>query len=205
MTDTHHASNDDTLKRGDALLIVDVQNDFCPGGALPIEDGDNVVPVINRWIEAAVRKDLPIYASRDWHPAGHISFTESGGLWPPHCIQDSNGAALHPDLQLPDATVKVTKGVRFDQDQYSAFHETGLAVRLRRDGIQRVWVMGLAEDVCVLATVLDGLREDFEVVLVGDGTRSITPESGHKARNEMRDAGALIIRRPLSCNDPGRL
>src|SRR5277367_642114 len=151
------------LKKGDALIIVDVQNDFCPGGALPIADGDKVVSVLNRWITAAVTAGVPIYASRDWHPLGHISFTESGGPWPPHCVQDSDGARFHPMLELPDAVVKVTKGTRFDKDQNSAFDQTGLADDLRKRGIRRLWVGGLAEDVCVLATVMDGRREGIEV------------------------------------------
>lgn len=183
----------ETLKIGDGLLIVDVQKDFCPGGALPVENGDQVVPVINRWISAAEAGNVPVYASRDWHPLGHISFKERGGPWPPHCIQDSDGAKFHPDLALPDSTLLVTKGVRFDQDQNSAFDQTGLADQFRRDGIRRLWVAGLAEDVCVLASVLDGRREGFEMVLIENGTRPITSESGQKARQQMQDAGARLL------------
>jgi nicotinamidase/pyrazinamidase len=187
MADIH-----DTLKPGDALLIVDVQQDFCPGGALPVPDGDTVVPVINRWIAAAKAKTVPVFASRDWHPLGHISFKEQGGPWPPHCIQDSDGAKFHPDLGLPETTIIVTKGVRFDQDQNSAFDQTGLAVQLRKVGIRRLWVAGLAEDVCVLATVQDGCREGFDVVLIENATRPITSEGGEKARQQMKDAGAHV-------------
>lgn len=182
----------DALKPGDALLIVDVQKDFCPGGALPVEEGDNIVPVINRWIAAAKAKGVPVYASRDWHPIGHMSFKEQGGPWPPHCIQDSDGAKFHPDLTLPDSTVMVTKGVRFDQDQNSAFDQTGLVQKLRKDGIRRLWVAGLAEDVCVLATVLDARREGFEVVLIQNATRPITSEGGEKARRQMQAANAYF-------------
>lgn len=121
-----------SLKSGDALLIVDVQKDFCPGGALAVEGGNRIVPVLNRWISAAKAKGVPVYASRDWHPIGHMSFKEQGGPWLPHCIQDSNGARFHPDLVLPDSTILVTKGVRFDQDQNSAFDQTGLAVQLKK-------------------------------------------------------------------------
>jgi nicotinamidase/pyrazinamidase len=183
-----------TLGRGDALIIVDVQKDFCPGGALPVEGGDEVVPVLNHWIAAAVARGVPIYASRDWHPVGHISFKESGGPWPPHCIQDTDGARFHPDLKLPDSAIKVTKGVRFDQDQNSAFDQTGLAELLRKEGIQRLFVGGLAEDVCVLATVLDGRREGFEVVLIADGTRPVTANNGTTARKKMRDYDARFLR-----------
>ena len=180
------------LKPGDALIIVDVQNDFCPGGALPIERGDEVVPVLNDWIAAAVAGEVAIYASRDYHPQGHMSFDESGGPWPLHCIQDSDGARFHPDLNLPaDATV-VTKGVRLDQDQNSAFDQTGLATELRKQEVNRVFVGGLAEDVCVLATALDGRQEGFEVVLIEDATRPVTAEGGASARRQMRDAGVRL-------------
>ncbi|MGM0507227.1 MAG: isochorismatase family protein, partial [Bacteroidota bacterium] len=126
----------------DALLLVDVQNDFCPGGALPIPDGDAVVPVLNQWIQKAKKENIPVYASRDWHPRNHLSFKKRGGDWPPHCIQDENGAAFHADLNLPEDAIIVTKGVRFDQDQYSALDQTGLADELRRRGIQRLFIGG---------------------------------------------------------------
>lgn len=180
------------LQSGDALIVVDVQNDFCPGGALPIERGDEVIPVLNCWIDAAAEIGVPIYASRDWHPAGHLSFHERGGPWPPHCVQDSDGAQFHPALRLPSSAIKVTKGTRFDQDQNSAFDQTGLAIQLRRDGIRRLWVGGLAQDVCVRATVLDGLREGFEVALIPDASLPVTPEGGERSLREMREAGARV-------------
>ena len=148
---------------------------------------------LNEWIEAARVKEIPVYASRDWHPIKHPSFKENGGLWPVHCLQDSLGAAFHPDLNLPEGTVLISKGVRFDQDQNSAFDQTGLAVQLRKDGIRRLYVGGLAEDVCVLATVLDACREGFETVLIRDATRAITQEGGRAARETMRAAGAQFI------------
>jgi nicotinamidase/pyrazinamidase len=180
------------LQRGDGLLLVDVQNDFCPGGALPIEEGDKVVPVLNQWIEAAKAKGIPIYASRDWHPVHHMSFEGHGGKWPPHCIQDSEGGLFHPELKLPDDVVKITKGVRFDQDQNSAFDQTGLAEQLKRDGVKRLWIGGLALDVCVLATVLDAGKLGFEVHVILEGTRPVTSEGGQEAIRTMREAGATI-------------
>jgi nicotinamidase/pyrazinamidase len=180
----------EVLQAGDALIVVDVQIDFCPGGALPIEHGDVVVPVLNRWIEAATAARVPIFASRDWHPRHHLSFVESGGQWPVHCVQDTPGARFHPQLRLPDSTIVVTKGVRFDRDQYSAFDQTGLASELRKQGVRRVWVGGLAEDVCVRATVLDARREDFDTVVIADATRPVTPAGGERASEEMRQAGA---------------
>jgi nicotinamidase/pyrazinamidase len=179
-----------TLQPVDALLVVDVQIDFCPGGALPIPRGDEVVPVLSRWIAEAAQAGVPVYASRDWHPRHHVSFTGSGGQWPPHCLQDSDGARFHPDLRLPASAVIVTKGVRFDRDQYSAFDETGLAIEMRARGVQRLWVGGLAQDVCVRATVLDARRHGFEVIVLTDGTRPVTPIGGREANEEMRRAGA---------------
>lgn len=177
------------LQPGDALLVIDVQNDFCPGGALAIDQGDTVIPVLNRWLEAAAALDIPVYASRDWHPAGHPSFAEQGGPWPPHCLQDSPGARFHADLALPPGTIKVTKGVRFDHDQYSALDETGLAEALRERGVQRLWLGGLALDVCVAATALDARREGFAVHLIPHASLPVSPQGGQEARMKMKDAG----------------
>ncbi|HEY8429004.1 MAG TPA: isochorismatase family protein [Sandaracinaceae bacterium] len=181
-----------TLRRGDALLIVDVQPDFCPGGALPVQHGDAVIPVLNRWLAAAVNEGIPVYASRDWHPRQHPSFVEQGGPWPPHCVQDTPGAAYHPLLQLPHDTVQVAKGTRLDRDQHSAFDETGIAEHMRKSGVKRLWVGGLALDVCVRATVLDACREGFEVHLLVDATRAIDRDAGRRAIREMGAAGAIV-------------
>ena len=184
---------EDFLQRGDGLLVVDVQVDFCPGGALPIPDGDKVVPVINVWIDAALNTNLPIYYSLDWHPEGHPSFKCNGGDWPNHCVQNTPGAALHADLRIAPTPVMITKGVRFDQDQLSVFHETGFAEKLRRDGVKRLLVAGLALDVCVLATVLDGVKSGFEVWVLVDGCRPVTEGGGKKALDAMRQAGVHIV------------
>ncbi len=180
------------LTPGSALLIVDVQVDFCPGGALPIEAGHEVVPVLNGWIHAARDAGVRLYASRDWHPRGHLSFLEQGGPWPAHCVQDTPGARHHPDLALPEDVVQISKGVRFDRDQYSAFDETGLAERLKQDGVRELWIGGLALDVCVRATVLDALGAAFGVHLIVDGTRAVDPGDGVRALRELREAGASI-------------
>ncbi|MFH2044427.1 MAG: isochorismatase family protein [Pseudomonadota bacterium] len=188
MTNIRHA-----MEPGDALIIVDVQNDFCPGGLLPIKDGHMIVPVINQWIEAAVENNIPVYVSRDWHPVGHLSFKDSGGLWPPHCIQDSDGARFHPNLKLPDSAIMITKGVRFDQDQNSVFDQTGFAFKLKKDGIKRLLVSGLAEDVCVLATVTDACKEGFETILIANATKPVTQKGGKEARQKMQDAGVNFV------------
>jgi nicotinamidase/pyrazinamidase len=180
------------LREGDGLLVVDVQRDFCPGGALAVAEGDQVVPVLNGWIAAARARGLPVYASRDWHPRCHLSFTAQGGDWPPHCIQDSVGALFHPDLNLPEDAIVITKGVRFDQDQYSVFDQTGFAAQLERDGVCRLLVGGLAQDVCVRATVLDARKEGIDVVLLAAATRPVDPAGGEQALREMEAADAVI-------------
>jgi nicotinamidase/pyrazinamidase len=182
------------LQPGDGLLIVDVQKCFCPGGALAVEGGTEIIPTLNRWIEAAQEKSIPVYASRDWHPRHHPSFEEQGGEWPPHCIQDSEEAKFHPELKLPGNVVKITKGVRFDQDQNSVFDETGFAERLRDDGVDRLWIGGLALDVCVLATVLDARKAGFAVYLLPEATKPVTAEGGREAFEMMQGAGAEIVR-----------
>src|SRR5215471_2821532 len=137
------------LQPGDALLIVDVQNDFCPGGALPVPEGNAVVPVLNQWIAEAEARRAPVFASRDWHPKNHISFKQRGGPWPPHCVQGTPGAAFHPDLKLPQNVEIISKAENPDKDSYSAFGGTDLAARLKREGVHRVWIGGLTQDYCV--------------------------------------------------------
>jgi nicotinamidase/pyrazinamidase len=178
---------------GDGLLIIDVQNDFCPGGALPVPAGHQVVPVLNEWLAAASRKGIPVYASRDWHPQNHPSFLERDGQWPPHCIQESPGARFHPDLRLPANALIITKGVRFDQDQISVFDQTGLLQQLEFDQIKRLWVGGLAQDLSVLASVLDARQALMQIVVIGAATRPLTIESGCRAFDEMATAGAEIL------------
>jgi nicotinamidase/pyrazinamidase len=185
---------EDEMQLDDALIIVDVQKDFCPGGALPVKSGDEIIPALNRCIRLALDRFVHIYASRDWHPSVHVSFKGEGGHWPPHCIQDTDGARFHPALELPDSAVRITKGVRFDHDQNSVFDETGFAYELRKRGILRLWVGGLAEDVCVLASVLDGIEAGFEVFVLADAVRPITPQGGAEARLEMGRAGAQFAR-----------
>jgi nicotinamidase/pyrazinamidase len=183
---------EEALQPGDALIVVDVQRDFCPGGALPIENGDAVVPVLNRWIDQARRLGIPVIASRDWHPQRHLSFKPEGGEWPVHCVQGTPGAAFHPDLDLPPDAEIVTKGDRTDRDQYSAFDATGLAEELRRHGVKRVFVGGLAEDVCVRATALDAVKSGLATHLIAGATKPVTPAGGKAAVKAMREAGIVI-------------
>jgi nicotinamidase/pyrazinamidase len=180
------------LKSTDALLIVDVQRDFCPGGSLPVPDGNAIVPVINRWIRAAQQRGAKVVASRDWHPEGHISFQSQGGPWPRHCVQGTEGAEFHAELELPGNTQVISKGLSPARDNYSALDGTGLADDLRRAGIGRVFIAGLAEDVCVRATALDACRAGFEVHLIKDATRPVDPAKGERALAEMQQAGVLV-------------
>lgn len=180
------------LRPGDALLMVDVQVDFCPGGALAIDEGDVVIPLLNAWSTAVAARGLPVYASRDWHPVEHPSFAATGGPWPRHCLQDEPGAAFHPLLTLPAGTTVVSKGTRFDQDQNSAFEHTGLIADMRRRGVRRLWLGGLALDVCVLATALDARAAGLDVHLLLAATRPVTADGGRAALQQMRGAGVVI-------------
>jgi nicotinamidase/pyrazinamidase len=180
----------------DALILVDVQNDFCPGGALPVPNGDQVVPVLNRYMERAERAGIPIYASRDWHPTRTVHFAEQGGPWPVHCVQGTHGAEFHPDLKLPDDAEIVTKGTSGRDDGYSAFEGTlpsrqGLAQALRDQGVTRVYVGGLATDYCVRATALGARAAGFDVVWLRDASKpvEVRPGDGERAEREMLAAG----------------
>ncbi len=179
------------MNSNDALLLVDIQRDFCPGGALPVEGGSDVVPVLNRWIDAARQCGARIVASRDWHPPDHTSFRDRGGRWPQHCIQDSEGAEFHPDLKIPEDAKIVSKGLRPDADNYSAFDRTPLADELRHSGIQRIFLGGLAQDVCVRQTALDARQLGFEVHLITDATRPLSAQDGERALREMQQAGVF--------------
>jgi nicotinamidase/pyrazinamidase len=182
------------LGRRSALVLVDIQRDFCRGGALAVPDADAVVPAANRWIARARAEGMPIVASRDWHPADHLSFRERGGPWPPHCVQDSPGAEFHPDLAVPADALVVSKGSSPGFDSYSDFDGTGLADRLRALGIERLFIGGLALEYCVRATVLDALAAGFEAHLLLDATRALEvhPGDAEAALSEMTRAGALV-------------
>ena len=195
-----------------ALLVIDVQNDFCPGGALPVPEGDAVVPVVNRLVD---RFDHVIL-TQDWHPAGHRSFASSHAgkapyetialdygtqiLWPDHCVQGSEGAAFHPDLDTTKAELILRKGFRPGIDSYSAFYEndratpTGLAGYLRERGIDALYVCGLAADFCVAWSALDGTREGFDVTVLREATRGIdTNGSLERAWADLDAAGVAVV------------
>jgi len=170
-----------------ALLIIDVQNDFCPGGALAVPDGDRVVPVLNRYVEKTLAAGVTVCASRDWHPPDTRHFADRGGPWPPHCVQGTPGAAFHPGLALPAGAVIVTKGDNPRDHGYSAFDGTtgdgrGLADALRAAAVDRVLVGGLATDYCVLNSALDARKHGFDTVLLLDAIRGLDLREGDVAR-----------------------
>ena len=187
---TTQEAHDWTPGRGDALLIVDAQNDFLPGGSLAVPQGDDVVPVLNRYSAAFRTLRLPVYASRDWHPANHCSFTEQGGPWPPHCVADTHGAQFASGLDLSDAII-ISKATEQESDAYSAFENTDLDQRLKQDKVKRLFVGGLATDYCVLNSVRDAIRLNYSVVLLEDAIRAVNiqPEDGPRAIEEMLELG----------------
>jgi nicotinamidase/pyrazinamidase len=177
-----------------ALIVVDVQNDFCPGGALAVAHGDEVVEPLNEQIDEFLERGAPVYKSRDWHPATTKHFEAYGGTWPVHCVQNTKGAEFHPALRDDPRITVVSKGLG-DTDCYSAFDETDLVSQLREQGVKEVVVGGLATDYCVKNTVLDALKHGFKVKLLENATRAVDlqPGDGDRAIEEMRAAGAEIV------------
>jgi nicotinamidase/pyrazinamidase len=188
-----------SLEAGDALLLVDPQNDFCPGGSLPVAEGDQVMPVLSAWAKAADQAGVPVFVSRDWHPARTTHFKDFGGVWPAHCVQGTRGADFHPDLRLPSSAVVVSKGMGETEDAYSAFQacderEVMLGDLLRDHGVRHLYVMGLATDYCVKASALAGLEHGFRVSLVQSGCRAVNLQPGddHAALAAVESAGGAL-------------
>ncbi len=180
----------------DALVVVDVQRDFMPGGALPVPRGDEVVPVLNEYIALFEKRGLPVFLTRDWHPEDHISFQGYGGIWPPHCVQGTEGAEFHPDLRIPsDNKFVISKGTSRDFDAYSGFQGTVLESLLRERGVRRVYVGGVATDYCVKNTVLGALNLGFQAVLLLDAVRGVdlNPGDVERAVEHMLSEGAVAV------------
>ena len=175
----------------DGLIVVDLQVDFCPGGALAVAEGDEVVATVNGLLNIPGWMKV---ATRDWHPADHASFEAQGGIWPVHCVAETRGAAFHPRMEAGKVEMVVSKATTRDAEAYSGFDGTTLADDLREAGIERLFVCGLATDYCVKATALDARREGFEVVVVEDAIRAVNvnPGDGKKAIEEMRAAGCAF-------------
>ncbi|HEY6838550.1 MAG TPA: bifunctional nicotinamidase/pyrazinamidase [Geobacteraceae bacterium] len=182
------------------LLVVDMQVDFCPGGSLAVPGGDDIIPVINRYIELCQRYRIAIFASRDWHPPVTTHFKTYGGLWPPHCIQGTEGARFHPLLRLPDKVTVFSKGMDPDKDDYSTFHalcDAGyyLDDRLKKEGVRRLYLCGLATDYCVRQSSLDALRAGYAVTVFVDAVKGVdlTPGDSQRALQEISQAGAELM------------
>lgn len=182
-----------TPSDGDALIIVDVQNDFLPGGALAVPEGGAVVEPLNRVLNIFHHRGLPIFATRDWHPENHCSFQAQGGTWPTHCVAGTPGARFPTTLGLPAFAAMISKATSPDKDAYSGFEDTPLAMQLRMYGTKRVLIGGLATDYCVLNTVRDAVKNNFQVVLLTDAIRAVNaqPNDGDKALAEMRALGIV--------------
>ncbi|BCB25759.1 nicotinamidase [Sulfurimicrobium lacus] len=181
------------VRDGDALLIVDVQNDFLPGGSLGVAGGDEVVAPLARSIDVFHQHGQPIYATRDWHPADHCSFQAQGGPWPPHCVQGTPGAEFAPGLGLPAFAMIVSKASDAARDAYSGFDGTNLAFQLTMYGVKRVFVGGLATDYCVLASVRDALKQGLQVYVLNDAIRAVNADDGARAIAEMTTLGAHFV------------
>lgn len=177
-----------------ALIVVDVQNDFCPGGTLAVAQGNEVVAPLNALIDEFLENGEPVYESRDWHPPQTKHFEAYGGTWPVHCVQNTKGAEFHPQLRQDPRIIVVSKGLG-DTDCYSAFDETDLTSQLKQQGVEEVWVGGLATDYCVKNTVLDALKNGFEVKAIENAMRAVevNPGDGERALQQMLEAGADVV------------
>jgi len=189
------------LQTGDALVIVDLQNDFLPGGPLGVPGGDEIIPVLNKYIAQFHSRRLPIYATRDWHPPNHCSFSKQGGVWPSHCVAGTDGAETPKSLALPPETKIVRKGTIPQEEAYSGFEGTQLDEQLKEGGVKRVFVGGLATDYCVFYTVKDALHLGYTVYLLTDAIRGVNvqPTDVEEAQQTMLQQGA----QPIQISDVG--
>ncbi len=180
---------------GDALVVTDVQNDFLPGGNLAVAHSEEVIPVLNGYIGFFIAQRMPIIATRDWHPPNHCSFYAQGGPWPPHCIQNTRGAAFPDDLKFPAEVQIVSKADDPNEEAYSSFGGGHLHRVLQAAGIRRIFVGGLTTDYCVLNTVKDGIELGYKTFLLADATRAVNvkPGDGQRALDEMARAGATFL------------
>lgn len=187
---------DQQLTSNDGLIIVDCQYDFFPGGKLAVPDGEAIIPVINRWIDKATASGATIVTTRDWHPPEHCSFESQGGTWPEHCVQETHGAQLHDQINFPDDMILQSKGEKPSRDQYSGFDDTDLDRKLNDRGIERLWLTGLALDVCVQATAVDAAKRGFKVYVLLPGTRAVelNPGDARKAIDRIEKAGGQVIK-----------
>jgi nicotinamidase/pyrazinamidase len=185
------------MKLTRALLIVDVQNDFLPGGALGVVGGEIIIPVVNKYIKFFAQRQLPIFISRDWHPAKTKHFKSFGGIWPKHCVQNTKGAQFHPTLRFPKEAIILSKGMDPEKDSYSVFQAqdhngTDFLHLLKIFGITEVYIAGLATDYCVRWSTLDALREGFKVMVLSDAIKGVNlkHDDSKNALDEITSRGA---------------
>ena len=185
-----------SLNTDDALLIADIQNDFLEGGALGIAGGNVVIPVLRTYLHRFSSRGLPIFLTRDWHPANHCSFQSRGGPWPAHCVAGSHGSLPPCDFETPPSAVIIYKAIDPDQEAYSAFQNTPLHRHLQALGTRRLFIGGLATDYCVLQTVKDARALGYQVCLLTDGIKAVNvrPDDGIKAQEEMLELGSIPVR-----------
>ena len=184
------------ISNTDALIIVDVQNDFMSGGSLAVPNAEEIIPVLNDYIKIFQKKQGRIFATRDWHPVNHISFKKYGGLWPTHCVRNTKGAQFHHRLKLPKNTIIISKAMALDKEAYSGFGQTTLFNELIKNNISRIFIGGLATDYCVKNTILDAVRLGFNTYLLFDASRGLNATSGDVTRaiDLMRKNGVKIIK-----------
>ncbi|WP_297491328.1 nicotinamidase [Thermococcus sp.] len=176
---------------GEALIVVDMQRDFMPGGALPVPGADGIIPVVEECIRKFKSRGALVVATRDWHPPDHMSFRERGGPWPRHCVRGTAGAEFV--VELPEDAIVVSKATEPDREAYSGFEGTGLSGILRGKGVVRVYVCGVATEYCVRATALDAVKEGFETYLIRDAVKGINPADEEKALEELQSAGVKLV------------
>lgn len=186
-----------------ALIVVDVQNDFCPGGSLAVPDGDQIIPVVQHYVDSFTAQGLPVIFTRDFHPANHVSFAQQGGPWPPHCVQETVGVDYHPGIKIPPGAYHIIKGFQSDVDAYSGFEgrlrdstdSLTLDNLLHSVNVHEIYLVGLATDYCVHATAFDALRLGYRVIVVEDGVRGVNVNSGDSLRalQDLRQHGAQLI------------
>ncbi len=186
------------MKKNKALVVVDLQVDFCPGGALGVADGDKIIPTINKYVELFSKHQLPIFASRDWHPSETTHFKAFGGPWPVHCVQNTPGAEFHPDFRLPESAIILSKGTDPSRDGYSVFDAQDSDQKfflelLKERKIKELYVAGIATDYCVRTTVLDALKQGFKVNVLIDAIKGVSPQDSERTLQEIvENKGKLI-------------
>ncbi len=178
-----------------ALVVVDVQRDFCPGGSLAVSHGDRVVPALNKVIDAFQRAKLPVFFTRDWHPPNHCSFKSQGGIWPSHCVKGTIGAEFHPDLEVPPGSVIISKATDPRSNAYSGFQGTDLERQLKDRHVDEVLLGGLATDYCVKESSLDALHAGFGVSVLKDCVRGVNLRRSDSALalRDLTNRGARLV------------